>query len=353
MKKAFFFSISLYMACAANCQDLSAGDVISWASLSQSKFEQAIGKKGFSKAELADRNEAVYHIYHQKIRDSAQPVRITERFQAGKEQFLVIKTSSFPEFDAIRQQLKKDGFFCGIDPMPNDGTEILLQRKNVSVQATRVIENRDTLYSLKFQFSSLPHPSAIQYADDLLQFTSHQYLISMFGAGNVLKDVYFFNDNDISACSVLFPNTSRQAVFIWKDETNLKDLSSVIVGGGLHVGGDINYASHIIENSWTLRNGIRPNMKLRELMQMHGADFLIYGKDSPFYLKVKPAEKGAVDFKITSVVLGCLNCTGTSFLDTELVSAEEVIDRNLSMHVQMLILSPHYSKEREEAKDTK
>jgi hypothetical protein len=352
MKKGFFFVISLCAAGVVCCQDVSCNDLFSWSALSMQKFEQAIAKKGFSKAELSSRNEAVYHVYQQKTRDSAQPMRITERYQAGKEQFLVLKTSSFSEFASMRQQLKTDGFFCGLDTFPADGSEVLLQKRNVAVQAGKIIEHSDTLYSLRFHFAVLPHPAAIEYADDLLQFTSHQYLISMFGAGNVLKDVYFFNDNEINACTVLFPNTSRQAVFIWKDETNLKDLSSVIVGGGLHVGGDINYASHIVENSWTLRNGMRPNMRLSELMKMNGADFQFYGKESPYYLKVKPDTEGAVNFKITSVVLGCLNCTGTSFLDTELVSAEEAMDRNLALHVQMLILSPFYSKEREEARET-
>jgi hypothetical protein len=351
MKKGFFFIIGLCIAWTINCQEVSCSDLISWSSLSLQKFEQAVAKKGFSKAELSGRNQAVYHVYRQKIRDSAQALRIAERFQAGKEQFLVLKTSSYPEFVSMRQQLKTDGFFCGLDSFPADGSEVVLQKKNVIVQAGRIIENADTLYGLRFHFANIPHPSAIQYADDLLQFTSHQFLISMFGAGNVMKDIYFFNDNEINACSVLFPNTSRQAVFIWKDETNLKDLSSVIVGGGLHVGGDINYASHIIENSWTLRNGMRPNMRLRELMQMNGADFQFYGKESPYYLKVKPDADGAVNFKTTSVVLGCLNCTATSFLDTELVSAEEAMSRNLALHVQMLILSPFYSKEREESRE--
>jgi hypothetical protein len=349
MKRSFFLIFCLCIVYAVNCQELSAGDLVSLSTLSLQKFDQAIGKKGFSKAELSDRNEAVVHVYRQKIRSETQAQRYAERYQAGKEQFMVFKTSSVQEFLSIRQQLKTEGFFYGVDTLPNDSKEILFQKKNIAVLTGRVIENADTLYSFRFQYKILPNPSAVSYADDLLQFTSHQHLISMFGSSNVLKDVYYFTDNEISACSVLFPNSSRQAVFIWKDETNLTDLSSVIVGGGLRVGDDINYASHITENTWMLRNGIHPNMSMRKLIEMNGRDFHFYGKDSPYFMKVMPESNGAVNFKETTVILGCLNCNGISLFDAVSVSAADAVDRNLAMHVLMMILTPSdNNKEKEE-----
>src|SRR6185436_18302078 len=192
MKRGFFILIVFCTAIASSGQELSAEELISLSSLSSQKFDQAIGKKGFSKAELSDYNSAVVHGYHQKIRSDTQALRYAERHQEGNDQYVVFKTTSEQEFFSLRQQLKMLGFFYGADTLPNTISQILFQKKNVAVLTERIIDNTDTLYSFRFEHKSL-QSSAVRYADDLLQFSSHQHLISMFGAANVVKDVYHYS----------------------------------------------------------------------------------------------------------------------------------------------------------------
>jgi len=44
-----------------------------------------------------------------------------------------------------------------------------------------------------------------------------------FGEKNVKKDGYYFSEKELRKCSVLFANTSQQAVFIWEDQINLRE----------------------------------------------------------------------------------------------------------------------------------
>jgi hypothetical protein len=340
MKRAILLILSYWLFTAVNAQEFTATELLSLSSLPPQKFDNAISKKGFAKDMFTDRYryEALVHIYQQKTKAENQPVRYAEKYEKGKEQFLVFKTSSLQEFHDIKLKLKQDGFFYAADSLQN-GKEILFQKKNIVVAASRVIENTDTLYVFRFENKVLPAPSSVRFADDLLQFDSHQHLVTIFGTGNVLKDVYYFNNNELSNCSVLFPNSSRQAVFIWKDEENLTGLASLIVGGGLRVGDDLNNTSHVVENSWMLRNGIHPNMSLKKLLEMNETDFGVYGKESPYFMKVMPDSSGALNFKDISVVLGCLNCSGTRTMDGDSFSAEAAVERNLSLHVLMVILS--------------
>ena len=108
------------------------------------------------------------------------------------------------EFTESLSSLKENGFFCGNE---NDTVAALYQRKNVTVLASLIKgAEGDTLYSLFFQQKELPLPETIQIAEDLQQFYSHEYLVSVFGEKHVIKDLYYFSEKEFSKCSVLFPD---------------------------------------------------------------------------------------------------------------------------------------------------
>jgi hypothetical protein len=55
-----------------------------------------------------------------------------------------------------------------------------------------VEKDEDTLYSLAIHEQVLPLPEDIQFAEDLLQFSSHEYLVSVFGTEKCYKRYLLF-----------------------------------------------------------------------------------------------------------------------------------------------------------------
>ena len=55
------------------------------------------------------------------------------------------------------------------------------------------------------------------------------FLVSYFGEKNVTQDLYYFSENELKKCSVLFSGTLYQVAFVWGDENNLDNLSYIIV----------------------------------------------------------------------------------------------------------------------------
>ena len=70
----------------------------------------------------------------------------------------------------------------------------------------------------------------IVFAEDLLTLDSHEFLVAAFGKGNVKEDWFYFTAENRKKCSVIFPNTSRQAIFIWEDEDNRREISFILIG---------------------------------------------------------------------------------------------------------------------------
>jgi hypothetical protein len=213
------------------------------------------------------------------------------------------------------------------------------------VQASILKEtDNDTLYSLAINEQVLPLPETIQFAEDLLQFYSHEYLVSVFGSANVVRDLYYFSEKDVAKCSVLFPKTSRQAVFIWEDNVNLCKPAYLIIGGNMNASTISNYDGVIGENVWNSKAGIYSGMSLNSLMRLNGNSFKFYGKNSPSPYMIVPENTGSINFKTNRVVLGCLNPSGSRLLNNSTVSADEILSDNLGIYVYIMMILPAANK---------
>ncbi|MES1221258.1 MAG: hypothetical protein ABUT20_37500, partial [Bacteroidota bacterium] len=187
---------------------------------------------------------------------------------------------------------------------------------------------------------NLPSPKDIHYAEDFLAFQSHENLEYVFGKSNVQRDIYYFSDSDVVKCSILFPNTNRQVIFVWKDELNRTTISHLLVGNSLRGNKSSKNDIPVSENIWTLKNGLRANMSLSELVNINDAGINFYGWNSQYPGIVVPVKNGNIDFKSTGVVLSCLNCSGSDFLNREIISADEAIDNSKRMFVLAVIIMP-------------
>ena len=338
----FIFIGTNLSALNAYSQSLSVRDFINVSSLSPKKFDNYLSKKKFVSVNKWYQNDSIINTYSFKVKrkhGNAQSVRrIIETYQKGDNFSFAFHTSSLDECINTKRELKEAGFVCG-NESDSCNSPLLFQRKNISVLVNTIIGD-DTLCSFLFHEEELPIPASIHYAEDLLCFTSHEYLVSVFGEKNVKKDLYYFSEKEINACSVLFPHSKRQAVFIWKDEVNLRQLSYVLLGGNMTTGGSINYKDVIGENKWMSKEGVYPGMSLSNLAMRNGNDFKFYGKNSAFPLMVVPEKTGTINFKKNMVVLGCLSVNGSPLLNKKIISADEALSDNPGLYVFMIMLSP-------------
>ena len=343
MKKFYFIIFCWFLSGTVNSQELSLTELLNLTLQSSQKFDHFLSKKGYIKGVSGPGVDYPVYAFQSKLNSRRKKgkniLRSIEKFQKGQNHSLVFRTSSLRECTALKGKLKKEGFTCN-DSISAGYKPLQLRKRNINVLVNTVIENTDTLYSFNFNLKELPSPDSINYANDLLQFTSHDDLIAMFGASNVKKDLYFFDEKEIRPCSVLFPRSDRQAVFIWDQDSTSSGLSSVVIGGSLRIESDMSYTSAVAQNNWSLANGIQCNMGLKELLAKNGNDLKFYGRQSGLFMSLTPQNTGKINMEGITIILGCHNCTGIKLLDSPTVSAEEALNNGLGMFVIMVMLSP-------------
>ncbi|HTD92524.1 MAG TPA: hypothetical protein VK644_01880, partial [Chitinophagaceae bacterium] len=236
--RRFLLFIALGFTSYAYGQQLSVDDLLQLNSVPAKRLDTYISKKGYVMAAKDLQNDTVIDTWQERITitdSTQQPVtRRLLKYQSGKETGFSLHTSSRDEYKTAVSTLKQEGFICATST-ENLDTTVLFQKKNMTVQGYSLFDSEEnlTLYCLYFREKEMPSLKSILYGEDLLQFTSHEYLSTFFGAKNVRKDLYYFSEKEINKCSVLFPNTPRQAVFIWEDEVNMTGLTHVIIGGSI------------------------------------------------------------------------------------------------------------------------
>lgn len=340
MRGSLLFVIALLTVSISFAQKFSAKEFLFASSLSEKKFGHYLSKK-FSPSGNKIRNDTIISIYSQKAdrkkanKDSV--LRTLETYQSNNTFSFAFFTSSKKEFEENKKALYDEGFFC---PQDHDSIgSVLFQKKSMSVLVNKQ-EDEDTVYSFLFQQADLPSVGKIKYADDLLQFYSHEYLVAVFGDKNVIRDVYYFSEKEFMKCTVLFPRTNRQAVFLWEDELNMCKLGTVIVGGNTNTGSSAHYNGLIDENVWHSKNGVYSGMSLNSLIRLNGNTFKFHGKNSISPYMIIPENNGSLDFNKNAVVLGCLNPNGSNELEKATVEADKIVHENLGLYVFMMIFYP-------------
>jgi hypothetical protein len=344
MRGSLLFLILFLIACSVHGQKYSVEDFLYASSLSPKKLESYLNKKKFVRGGSSYQSDIAVNVYHRKIeknkkkKDTLNITRSIETFYTKSNSSFTYITSLKNEYIESLKELKEEEFYCGNE---NDTVRILFQKRNVSVVAKRIIEKDvDTLYSIAITHHVLPLPEEIQFAEDLLRFYSHEYLVSFFGQKNVIRDIYYFSEKEVAKCTVLFPKTSRQAVFIWEDNINLCKPAYLIIGGNMKAGSITNYDGIISENVWNSKDGIYSGMSLNSLMKLNGNSFKFYGKNSDSPYMIVPEKTGAINFKTNRVVLGCLNPTGSRLLNNATIGADEILSDNLGLYVYMMMILP-------------
>ncbi len=344
MKRLLYILIVLSLATGrAESQSFTIDDLVTLSSLSSKSIDHFIKKNGFSSAGSGWNKYSSGTSYFEKIKTSkvdSLTGRSIDIYKEGDTRFFVLHTTSLSEYRDGQRQLISAGFFYDKKKDLSVSTAMLFQKKDITIETLSVVEDDIPVYTFLLQKKELPRPSDIKHAEDLLKFTSHEYLAGFFGEKNVKKDLYYFSEKELKKCSVLFSNSSLQAVFVWNDEDNLSDLAYVLVSNVIPTVSAAKFNGVLKNNLWQLKNGIYPGMSIKELLKVNEKDFEIYGNQSEMAFMVKSESSGKVDFKKTAIMLSCSNCNDDRLFNKQAVKALDLAEENLPVYVYNIIIFP-------------
>ena len=246
-------------------------------------------------------------------------------------------TTSPEEYQEGVSRLMRSNFFYG-ESKDTSQSPFFFQSRNITVHVSSEVEDGSPVYTFLLKKKELPR--GVQFAEDLLKFDSHEYLVTYFGEENVQKDVYYFSEKKVKKCSVLFGNSNQQAVFVWEDENNLCKLSYVLISGILPTEKTLPFTDNISRNKWVFKSGVYSGMSIRDLLRLNGKDFKFYGTDSEFSLMIEPESTGNLDFKKIGIMLTSIDGVGPPLLKRAKVSAEEAVENRIALHVFYIMLTP-------------
>ncbi len=340
----FFWVI---LSTSARSQDLPADKLLDMLSVSLPKIQSQLTGRKYVLAGAETSGDTTFKFYEYR------PSSATRKKQADattrkliisllkNTSTLTYQTSSEAEYKKIVGSLKKDGFHCEYE---NDSSfkpaSYVYQHELYSAEACMKNAGGIDCYSITFFKKIFSPTNTLQTAEELLEFTSHEYLVHYFGEKNVKKDLYYFADNDIVNCSVLFINTKRQVIFVWKDGLNRRRVSNLFFGGQHNLKSQQTYESVIAENAWMLKSGLRIGMPLIELRTLNDNNISFCGGKAPNPGLILPESTGRIDFSGADVILGCNNCTDDKFLAARQLNSDKALDDGRILFVLSIVLYP-------------
>jgi hypothetical protein len=315
--------------------DFSFQSLVEFTDVSDQQFEAYVSKKGFRHSTIESDTNVFYKNYKKKSIE-----KLIKRYDQDHGDSIVYQTTWLQEFIELNQELQDAGYATSEGDMIMDNVFSVYQKRNIIIQPRIRKEEDKTLYSFIIEKKKLPQAKDIVHVEDLLKVNSHENLAAVFGVNNVKKDVFYFSEKEVNKCSILFPNTSMQAIFIWNDEVNNRDISLLIIGGQFSAGNAMNYRT-VGQSKWRSLNGIYQGMSLNELCQINSGDIKFYGWDSDEGGFVVPEKQGQIDFKKTGVKLTCLDCNEDRFYsNSDIIPSSAVLKENRRVFVSAMVVAP-------------
>ncbi|ANE52838.1 hypothetical protein [Flavisolibacter tropicus] len=344
MRPFYLFYIFLIISPFANSQQFSIKDLIDFTSYSANKFDNHIAKKDFRRDYYAPQESVSISNYVQKIKKGDSTIRSIAYGSTNGKFSIHYQTSSQGEREALKQQLAAVGFHSLANSATTSDEGVMMQQGNLRAYSTVEIRDSVPLYTFIIERKELPKAKDIQFAEDLLSIPSHEYLSYVFGADAVKKDVFYYSDTDTNKCTVLFPNSNKQVIFIWDDEANYSNTAFILIGGQLQTTNTAQTNLSIEHNLWHSRQGIYSGMTLRELQALNEGPINFYSWGQEQEGMLAPKNHGRIDFTKVGVVLNCLNCSDGRYQKTSVVSSDTQIQQDKKIYVSTIIIIPEKEK---------
>ncbi|GAB4092240.1 hypothetical protein [Flaviaesturariibacter terrae] len=352
MKKLYALLLTVLLTGVSYAQQFDLNDLLGFTGYSVSKFDAFLGKKSYRR-DYESPHETRTNYNYIEVRKSRKKAaedvvrKISFQEKSGAP-IISYQTTSLEEFNNLRKSLHKKGFITYAeegDPMK----PLLYQQDNTTVATSVEIRDSLTFYSVKVEKEMLPKMRDIVYAEDLLPLKSHEFLVSVFGASNVTRDVFHYATNDSNFCSVLFANTPREVIFIWDDEENFRDVSFLLIGGNMLTNGTARNSNMVSSNEWRSKQGVYAGMKLEDLQELNGGSLRFHGFSTEQPGMLMKTGTGKLDFNHIGVVLSCLNCTNNQAIESQqVVDSDRALQEERKVYVSSIVILP----EKEKAKAT-
>ena len=269
--------------------------------------------------------------------------RFINRWENADTVVISFQTTSHQELLNWQQDLVKNEYTPYNERTSSEEKNFTAFQKRSSIaKISQRQDSTSTWYCFTLESKKLPPATAFQYAEDLLQLNSHEYIAAVFGTANVKKDQFYFSENEVNKCSVLFPNTSNQVIFVWNDEENNKDISFLILGGLANHSNQSTIFSGNQFHKWRSRQGIYLGMSLRELQTLNGKpiEFYDWSSNQPGFVVKK--NDGRINLKNLGIQLQCLECFEDGRKSSKpILTSETVLHANERVLVNSLIIIPN------------
>jgi hypothetical protein len=339
LNKRLFLIPLIFFCLQVSAQELSVSTLLELTNVPVPKFESLLIKKGYgSSVSLSDTGKCKTYSYKSSAKkkniDTSVIVRKVYAGTFNTDFSFSYTTSSSAENKSIEDGLKKSGFSCKEIGNRAGKSEWLYQKNDITCKFFQANTDSIVTYNFNFRKQIFPKAKDILYAEDLSVFSSHEYLRFYFGEENVKRDVYYLSEKMLGKCSVLFPNTDRQIVFLWNDEVNNCKLQTMYIGGQLMSQSSLEYDRIVGENRWHLRSGVHAGMSLYALRKLNNAAFNIYGGNAQNTLMVFKDSTGKINFTRENIFLGCMNCDDQAFQKQKILNSDDAIadDRIIFVH---------------------
>jgi hypothetical protein len=303
--------------------------------LGQYKLENHLQRKGFRRAIPLEDQAAT--AFRKEDRKAPNCIRGFEIINQSRDFQLVYQTTSLEEYTNLKQQIKQSGF--NYPSKQDEASPVIYQRHDLRIESTTIKDDSTVYYVLKATKKELPRKKDIVWAEDLLQLDAQEYLIDVFGRENVKTDTFYYTETETNKCSVLFPNTRREVIFIWNDETNLKDISFILIGGNLHPK-EVTDFNSVAHNTWTTRQGLSCGMTIQEIESVNKEPVQFYNWHAESAGYLAPNNKGAIDFSKIGLVFNCLNCSFVKVGNNAITNSTDAASENQKVYLTSLIVLP-------------
>ena len=302
------------------------------------KLERHLVKKGFVRNGLSTGGISIWQ--QEQLKEDTQIIARKVFFVASEPtKSLVYQTSSLNEYDQLERELKSSAhYFAGTNTIVD--SPAYFQSGELSFKLWKEQPDSTTVYNVCVTKQSLPTKKDIVFAEDLLQLNTNEYLNTVFGKENVKLDSLAFTKTVVKKCSVLYPNTSRQAIFIWNDETNLRELAMVMFGQQLQ---NTTNTKAVRLSDWRSKQGVFCGMDLQQVVRLNKGPVSFYNWSTGIAGYLASKSQGALDFEKIKMVFGCMNC---NFLpvnsEKEIIQSGYALQQNQRVYVvSFVVLADH------------
>ena len=336
MKKLYLILFLNFGFVSAFGQSFSVEDLVTMTGYPNSKFDSYVARKGYRSLSFVSNDSLAYSYYDKKAKE-VHPDDFILKSTTEDRAIIAYQTPSLECFNNLQEELKAEGFHYS----KVSGDHLLYQKGNITIKPVKKKDGDKTVYCFVVEKKALPKARDVVFAEDFLQITSHEYLVHVFGESNVRKDNFYFSESEVNKCSVLFPNTNMQVIFIWADEVNNRNISFILVGGQLRAESSLTYHKQIELNAWQSKQGIQTGMTLKALHQLNEEEINIHGWESDQPGVVAGNNKGIVNFKNIGVILNCLDCNEDSYYSKDgMIKASQLIKEGRRVYISTIIILP-------------